>query len=294
LDVLSVALDGRRVDPIRLLGPVRRPVDLVRCSWESGLPKRARVRSARNPMARSHCRSPRVLTFLVFELLAVATACRGRPVAGDACRRAGALLCPANDRGLLCDGGSYEEIACRGPLGCSADRGQCDTSVGKLNDPCPGGARTFACTEDRMSALACEAGRFERWRECRGPRHCSATNETGVECDTSFGETGDPCAQTDVEACSVDRSALLRCNGKSFEVASMCRGSDGCTIDRQNHSVMCDDRSAVDRDPCDRPKRVACSLDGGAELVCESGKYRAKRSCRYTSCSVDGDRVVCE
>ncbi|MGA2450579.1 MAG: hypothetical protein ABTD50_18075 [Polyangiaceae bacterium] len=251
-------------------------------------------------MARRLCRNLPASAIAILAGLGAMTApiavlgCHGRPAVGSECTRRDEIVCSAPDRALICRSNAFLELPCGGPLGCRADVGMCDTSIGAIGDTCPTGISSFACSTDRASALVCESGRFVVWRHCRGPRQCSAAEDAGVRCDMRLGELGDVCATAGAEGCSLDGGTLLRCHAGILEAASSCRGPDGCQVHKEEASVRCDDRVAIEGDPCPTPKRVACSMDGGSELSCVNGKFVTKRQCRRTACSVDKDRLLCE
>jgi hypothetical protein len=93
----------------------------------------------------------------------------------------------------------------------------------------------------------------------------------------------------------VDGKAMLLCDGNTLDMVSTCRGPDGCRVARDAHKVDCDDSRAVEGDPCDQPKRIACSLDGRLELECAaSSKYAKKRECRRGDCKLDGNELFCD
>ncbi len=203
----------------------------------------------------------------------VIVGCHRHAALGVACNRPDALVCTAPDRALVCRAATFWEIACGGPRGCQAETGVCDTSVGVSGDTCPVGTASFACTADRASALVCDSGHFKLWRACRGPLHCSASDDAGVQCDTSLGQIGDSCARANSEVCSIDGRTLLRCDGQTLKPASSCRGPDACRVHRDDATTRCDDSVAVEGIPCSTPRRVACSIDGRMELVCANGAF---------------------
>ena len=254
------------------------------------------VRPGWEPMAPRCCSLRSVLAIAIVVAIGPSgvVGCHGRPALGSACDHPYALVCTAPNRALICSANAYGALACGGPLGCQAETGVCDTSVAAIGDVCPTQRASFACAADRASALVCDDGRFRLWRACHGPLGCTATEDAGVQCDTSLGEVGNPCAKVDAEVCSLDGRTLLRCDGHALKPASSCRGSDGCSVHREDATVRCDDRVAVEGDPCPTPRRVACSVDGRAELVCKDGVYSMKRPCRRTTCSVNDDRLMCD
>jgi hypothetical protein len=115
-----------------------------------------------------------------------------------------------------------------------------------------------------------------------------------VQCDTSVGEPADPCTQKGTYACSADKKTMLVCDGDTLGPASTCRGPQGCRIQREGNRVDCDDTIAIEGDVCDQPRRIACSTDGKAELVCQSNRYERKRECRRSDCRLEGTELFCE
>jgi len=115
-----------------------------------------------------------------------------------------------------------------------------------------------------------------------------------VHCDTTFGEPGDSCSSVGTYSCAVDRATMLVCDGTVLAAATTCRGPQGCRVQREAHTVDCDDSLALDGDVCDRSKRIACSLDRKGVLVCEAGKYGKKRECRRTDCKLEGTLLFCD
>ncbi len=232
--------------------------------------------------------------------VAAITACRPAPRVGGRCRVENQWVCAAKDRGLLCEGGAWTELPCRGSGGC-AHRGasdDCDDTVAQEGDRCPRQLPAdYACTTDGARALICKNGRFDVWRNCRGARRCAVAVDRHLDCDTTLGEPGDPCEAMGTYACSVDAHAMLLCDGRALVVTSSCRGPDGCRFDRETHKVDCDDRQAAEGDPCDRPNRITCGLDGKLELVCDPGgehKYMRKRECRRMECHIEQDELFCD
>jgi hypothetical protein len=197
---------------------------------------------------------------------------------------------------LVCESGAWTEVPCGGVAGCEPRGGisDCDDTIAAEGDACPREPPVdYACTTDRAKALVCEAGRFTLWRQCRGPEACQVSGRI-VHCDTTLGEPGDPCAQAGTYACSSDKTLLLTCDGAALKAASSCRGPAGCGVERESRKVSCDDAVALEGDPCDQPKRIACTVDGKAELMCSEGKYQAKRECRRTACHLEGNELFCD
>ncbi len=227
----------------------------------------------------------------------LATGCRARPVAGEKCRVPDQLSCATPSRALVCTSGAWLEVPCKGDHGCarSGDAYECDDTLAAEGDPCPSNPPLdYACSADRSRALVCKEGRFGLWRDCRGPESCQVLGDRSVHCDTTLGEPGDPCALQGTYACSVDRKTMLVCDGNALAPASSCRGTDGCRIERESRKVDCDDAVAVEGDPCDQPRRIACAADHKAELMCETNKYVKKRDCSRSDCRVQAGELYCD
>jgi hypothetical protein len=230
-------------------------------------------------------------------------ACRHKPAARESCKAAGQLVCAGTHVAFECealaDGRSvtWIEIPCKGSAGCSrhGNVDECDDTKAVSGDPCPRGTPLdYACTPDRAQALVCRDGRFGLWRQCRGSEGCQVVEGRNVRCDTSLGEPSDPCAQKGTYACSADRQSMLVCDGTTLTPASSCRGPDGCRIQRDGNRVDCDDSVAMEGDFCEEARRIACSTDRKAELVCQSNRYERKRECRRGNCRLEGTELFCE
>ena len=220
-------------------------------------------------------------------------ACRAKPAPGGPCANLDSLVCAGVDRALVCEGsGAWAAVPCKGAGGCARARGradECDDTVAAEDDACPKGPPLdYACTADGARALACAEGRFKLWRACRGPDGCRVIDGRNIQCDTSLGLPGDPCAQKGTYACAADHVAMLVCDGAALAPASSCRGPEGCRVERDSHRIDCDDAVAVEGDPCEQARRITCSADHKTELVCTAGQYTKKRECRRTDCRLGG------
>jgi hypothetical protein len=223
--------------------------------------------------------------------------CHTRPAAGTACATADQLVCTAAATALVCDSAAWLPVPCKGAHGCArrSDGDECDDTIASLGDRCPRNPPLdYACTADRTKALVCKDGVFGLWRNCRGPEGCQIVDGRNIHCDTSLGEPGDPCAQQGTYACSVDKKTMLVCDGNALSPASSCRGPEGCHTQRERRKVDCDDSIALEGDPCDQPKRIACSVDHKAELVCIADKYTKKRECRRSDCHLESNELFCD
>jgi hypothetical protein len=229
--------------------------------------------------------------------LLVAGSCRSRPSSGSPCRIPDQLACVEDDRALVCESGVWAEVPCRGAKGCSrsGEADDCDDTIAVEGDRCPKNpAPDYACTADRARALICVDGHFSVWRECRGPLRCEIGDGRNLRCDTTLAEPGDRCAPQGAYCCSVDKSSMLVCDGRSLFPASSCRGPRACRAERETGKVDCDDTVAIEGDACDEPKRIACSLDHRAELACVGKRYEKKRECRRSECKLDGNELFCD
>jgi hypothetical protein len=244
-------------------------------------------------------RPDRLALLIVTATVAIGYGCHP-PRSGDACNVEDQRVCTGADRSLACESGRWVEIRCRGPSGCTKQRhggDDCDDTIAAPGDSCGRALPAdFACSSDGAHALACQDGRFDLWRDCRGEKGCSIAADRHLECDTTLGEVGDPCGNTSAYACSVDRHAMLLCDGHSLVSTSSCRGPSGCRFDRQLRKIDCDDSVAAEGDPCEEPNRVACGMDKKIELVCETSahKYVKKRECRRTECRVEDRELYCD
>jgi len=239
------------------------------------------------------------------------TACRTTPTASQKCATLDQLFCPRRDLALVCEpsvhgrgqaqaaspSAAWVEVPCKGPRGCETGgaASECDDTLASEGDPCPRGPpQDYACTPDRGHALECREGRFGVWRACRGPGGCQVVDGRSVQCDTTLGEAGDPCAKKGTYSCSTDRSAMLVCDGAQLVASSSCRGPAACQVERDSNRVSCDDAVAAEGDPCDQPRRIACAVDRKAELVCEANRYTRKRACLRSDCRLEGTELFCD
>ncbi|MBI4955590.1 MAG: hypothetical protein HY908_26460 [Myxococcales bacterium] len=163
-------------------------------------------------------------------VVAAMTACNSRPKVGDACRNErspdGAKATPvacADDRTyLVCVGGKFEPMPCPGPKGCTPGRmenknefyAMCDFSTAREGDACVQHEQTYFRWErcDGVDAvLVCIDKAFRRFA-VRGPGGCRDDKPL----DFSVAVEGEPCLRSPwpmSDACSRERTALLRCDG---------------------------------------------------------------------------------
>jgi len=185
---------------------------------------------------------------------------------------------------LLCKGGTYITVPCRGPRGCaplghSGDI-ECDDDLANLGDNCMSYVdEDYACSTDRSKALVCKEGKFQLWGNCRGPKACQIRSNT-VDCDRTLQEADDPCTIPNNYACSVDQKFMLICHDGRMVADNSCRGPKGCVHNEHEHRVDCDDTIALEGDPCSDQDEVCCSQDGKSRLICKNHKYVVEKPCR--------------
>jgi hypothetical protein len=176
---------------------------------------------------------------------------------------------------LVCDKSKFGLLAtCKGANGCTSKSPmiECDSRVADEGDPCI--ANGAACASNGGALLACRDHRFAVEAACRGPKGCHE-GTTGIQCDNSTAEAGDPCRSAGGVACSADHVSLLKCVADKMTVAVTCKGKSGCTV--ENATVRCDQSIAAVGDPCD--EGPACSADGKQMLACKDGKRVVERTC---------------
>jgi hypothetical protein len=229
--------------------------------------------------------------------LSVAIGCGHRPAPGGTCRVPDQVACDGTDHAFFCESNAWVMVPCHGQGGCARQGtiDECDDTVATEGERCPHTPPVdYACTADRAKALVCKDGRFALWRACRGPEGCQVVGGRNVRCDTTLGEPDDPCAAQGTYSCSADRKGMLLCDGSKLAAVSSCRGPAGCRVERELHKVDCDDSVALEGDPCDKPSRIACSMDSKSELVCAQGRYAKKRACRRSDCRFEGSELFCD
>lgn len=221
---------------------------------------------------------------VVFALAAGAVLAAGcKKKAGGSCKGAEST-CVDKTTAIACRGGTFVEVACPGPLGCSKyqDHANCDTSVANAGETCMGEDDEYACSPDKKHALVCKGGKFAPYLECRGKAGCAMLGRT-VSCDTSVAEKGDPCNTQGAVACGGDQKHMLICRDGKFDIYRYCRGQYGCF--NKGETPSCDLTISLAGDPCGIPGQVVCSEDGKTELVCQGGVFTKSLTCK-TACTV--------
>lgn len=137
------------------------------------------------------------------------------------------MACSANKKARVrCVKGVVDRDECDGPRGCypkSETTMGCDRAL-RAGAPC--GSDGDWCADGASEWLQCKGGKLEVAARCRGPAGCKPFADT-IACDTSIGAEGDPCIGN-AEACSVDKRAVLRCQGGQLRVATTCASAKSC------------------------------------------------------------------
>ncbi|MBN9166571.1 MAG: hypothetical protein BGO98_15550 [Myxococcales bacterium 68-20] len=227
-------------------------------------------------------RKKHIVVVLALSIASVLTAACGKKVGGSC--KGTESTCLDKKTALACRGGTFAEVACAGPMGCSKyeDHANCDTSVASAGDPCLGEDDEYACSPDGKRAVACKGGKFEPWLECRGKAGCTMLGHT-VSCDTSIAEVGDTCKTQGAVACGGDQKHMVVCRDGKFALYRQCRGQYGCY--NKGETPSCDLTISLAGDPCGIPGQVVCSVDGKSELVCQGGVFTKSITCK-TACTV--------
>lgn len=240
-------------------------------------------------------------TFAHARTAAVTSGLIGLLALGGCAKREGARctgtqsICANKTEALSCRDGTFQRVACRGPLACNdyQDHANCDDSVAEAGDACMTDRdEHFACSSDTKRAVVCKGGRYERWQECRGKLGCSLLGER-VSCDVSVARPGDPCKAPGSMACDEDHAHLLECRDGAFAVRRNCRGRFGCTL--KDDVPACDETISLEGDPCGIAGYMACSVDAKSELSCQGGRFVKTRSCKgiCTVTSRSGRAIEC-
>lgn len=228
-------------------------------------------------------------------LLVELAACK--PRSGGSCNTAARETCVDDKQALACHDGKWEELRCRGPLGCVAKgaEGECDQSVADDKDAC-NLSGNFVCTSDKKAMLECAKNRWSFVQSCLGSRGC-VMDQKKVTCDNSVASAGDACREEDDHACSADQKTALVCRSGKFVLASNCKGKNGCKIGGDKNTgfkVECDDSLANVGDPCEKEGQYSCAPDERSIVKCVSKKFSQDDRCKpKEKCAVKGDLVGC-
>lgn len=201
----------------------------------------------------------------------------------------GKQMCRDKKSAVGCSNGKLIVAECKGPSGCTSQSDEvgalvkvCDTTIAKVGDPCD---RAFvtkpACDEDGKQLLECsKEGKFEFTKYCRGPNGCKSKDGVAV-CDRSVQNPGDPCTPPEEDICSVDRAAVVLCDGRSmFE--KMCPGPGHCV--KNEKGISCDTLNPTEGMPCAEKGARGCQKPYDKQpaklLECNGTKYVVSKKCK--------------
>jgi hypothetical protein len=222
-----------------------------------------------------------------------------KPKVGGSCKLETKEVCAGDKQALVCHGGKWEEMLCRGPNGCSKGGAEssCDQSVAEDKDIC-NLANDFVCTSDKKGMLECNDNHWHFVQPCQGERGCTMEQKK-VTCDNSIAKVDDPCRDEDDYGCTADGKIALVCKSQKFTVASNCKGPNGCKVvadkdKEKSFKVECDDSISAIGDPCEKEGHFTCAADNKSILKCKDKKFAQDDKCRgREKCAVKGEMVGC-
>ena len=220
------------------------------------------------------------------------------PKAGAACKIETKELCISETQALACHDGRWEQMKCRGPIGCSKNGGEdaCDQAVADDKEVC-NLVNDYVCSSDQKVMLECTKHRWAFVQSCAGDRHC-VLEQKKVTCDNSIATVGDACREEEDYACAApDQKSALVCRGGKFVMASHCDGKNACRVTGDKSAgfkVNCDDSVATIGDACEKEGHYSCSPDAKQIVRCVHHQFAPDDKCkRREKCSVKGAVVGC-
>lgn len=230
-------------------------------------------------------------------VLALAIAgCKAKP--GGSCKIETKEVCADDKKALACHDGKWEEMACKGPDGCSqaSTLRICDQSVAEDKEVCNFND-DVVCSADKKAMLQCVKNRWTQVQTCLGDRACSVEKQR-VSCDNSTANLGDLCREEDDYACTPDKKVALVCRGGKFTQTMLCKGPKGCKIvgtKEAGFKVECDDSISNVGDPCERDDHYACTPDERTILRCHAKKFEVDDKCvkPKDKCGLRGGLIGC-
>ncbi len=234
------------------------------------------------------------LVLSIFASLGVVFTPACKPKTGGKCSGSQGA-CQDGDTAILCIGGEWKEVECRGttgcmkpgiPLGtgdvtCAHDKAEAGEACEKIDEP--------TCSTDKKQMLVCKDNEWKVEMECSGVHGC-VNNAKGVSCTGGVDEVGADCKEDNFYSCTPDKSQMLVCKDKKMVVASLCKGRHGCRL--QGKKVDCDNSLSDVGDVCS-DGAIACSMDKKAFLECKGGKFAKKQDCKQ-QCAVFLDKIECK
>jgi hypothetical protein len=200
-------------------------------------------------------------------------------------------ICQDKTTALVCHGGKWEEMKCKGAPGCvKGNPDTCDQSSADENDVC-NLKDDVVCSGDKKTMLKCDNYKWVLAQKCGGANACVVQTKV-VKCDNSVADLGDKCTTENDYACTTDKKGSLVCKNKKFENAGLCRGPRGCRIN--GDKIECDESIAAEGELCEHENAPACAMDMKAILVCKDKKWKVDQACKRTPCKVTGNTIDCK
>jgi hypothetical protein len=153
------------------------------------------------------------------------------PAAGTKCDKSGAVECKDKNSAMICAGGTWQALPCRGGTHCMDMGGDgkdsCSNTQFEAGEPCV--TDKPECIAGGKAVIECKDNKWTVVQKCAGMNGCVA-NAQGWKCDMSTGDEGDPCMadSKDTYACTTDKKTMLRCDGTKMVKAALCPGMHGC------------------------------------------------------------------
>ena len=218
---------------------------------------------------------------------------KGKPEVGKACDQEGTRACLSPEQAAVCQSGQWRSFPCKGRDGCNATTGTavCDISGNQVGDDCAKADEGKATCADPKGMTRCKAGKIERGT-CKGPKGCAPKGES-IYCDQAISDLGASCFPEGGAACTPDEKTWLVCKNGEYVLRQPCRGTKGCTVNKETSAVSCDGSVGYVGDPCEPEGSAACTHDGRARLKCKNGKLSFEVSCAGAGCKVTSKGIEC-
>jgi hypothetical protein len=182
----------------------------------------------------------------IFALGALVACSKKVPEAGSKCDKDGDVVCKDKKNAFLCAGSTWQPLACRGGTGCmsmgASASDSCSNAKYDVGEPCV--SDKPQCKMDGKGVMECQDNKWVVVQKCAGQNGC-VVNAKGWKCDMSTGDEGDPCMEDskDTFACSADKKAMLRCDGKKMVPHATCPGMHGCR--KQFDKIECNGQQLI-------------------------------------------------
>lgn len=180
-------------------------------------------------------------------VLALAGGCSKKvPDTGSKCTKEGDVVCKDKKSAVICAGGTWQALPCRGGTGCMSmgpsANDSCNNTKYEVGEPCV--TDKPECKLDGKGVIECKDNKWVLVQKCAGMNGCVA-NAQGWKCDMSTGDEGDPCMpeSKDTYACTTDKATMLRCDGAKMVAHAKCPGRHGCR--KQFDKIECNGQQPV-------------------------------------------------